>query len=67
MIPSEFEKGAPFRVRGVDVRFSTQDINMYYSTRNYRGLDTGVPPLRTFVRYNAELVRELRLPHVEGV
>ncbi|KAK4844295.1 hypothetical protein QYF36_018602 [Acer negundo] len=66
MIPSEFERGTPFRVRGVDVRFSTQDINMYYSTRNYRGLDTGVLPLHIFVRYNAELVRELRLPYVEG-
>ena len=60
----EFEKGTPVKVRGVDVGFSAQDINRYYGTRNHGDLDTGVPKLSIFRRYNLELASELRMPHV---
>jgi hypothetical protein len=66
MVPAEFEKGTPVKVRGVDVEFNIQDINRYYGTRPYRELDTGVPKLSIFSRYNEDLARELRMPHVEG-
>ena len=62
----EFEKGTPVKVRGVDVGFSVQDINRYYGTRTYRELDTGVPKLGIFKRYNEDLARELRMPDVVG-
>ena len=66
MVPSEFEKGTPVKVRGVDVEFNIQDINRYYGTRPYRELDTGVPKLSIFSSYNEDLARELRMPHVVG-
>ncbi|KAK4841293.1 hypothetical protein QYF36_002318 [Acer negundo] len=46
----EFEKGTPVKVKGVDVGFSAQDINMYYGTQNHKDLDTGVPRLNIFRR-----------------
>ena len=65
MDPKEFEKGVPVKVRGVDVGFSAHDINVYYGTRDHTDLDTGVPKLRMFSRYNLDLARELRMPHVD--
>ena len=65
MNAKEFEKGTPVKVRGVDVGFSAQDINQYYGTRNQLDLDDGVPRLRIFRRYNLDLARELRMPHVD--
>ncbi|KAK4843879.1 hypothetical protein QYF36_013858 [Acer negundo] len=43
---------------------SAQDINRYYSTQNHGDLDTGVPKLAIFRRYNLELARDLCMPHV---
>ncbi|KAK4859216.1 hypothetical protein QYF36_001633 [Acer negundo] len=40
------------------------DINKYYGTMTYRELDTEVPKLSIFSRYNEELVRELCMPYV---
>ncbi|KAK0595674.1 hypothetical protein LWI29_008923 [Acer saccharum] len=64
MDPKEFERGVPVKVRGVDVGFSAQDINVYYGTSNHSDLDSGVPNLDIFRRYNIDLAAELRMPHV---
>ncbi|KAK0577370.1 hypothetical protein LWI29_032129 [Acer saccharum] len=64
MDPKEFERGIPVKMRGVDVGFSAQDINEYYGTSDHSDLDTGVPNLSIFRRYNVELAAELRMPHV---
>ncbi|KAK4844535.1 hypothetical protein QYF36_021391 [Acer negundo] len=60
MDPKEFENGTPVKARGVDVGFNVQDINMHYGTKTYKELDTGVPKLIIFKRYNLELARQLR-------
>ncbi|KAK4852447.1 hypothetical protein QYF36_024247 [Acer negundo] len=64
MVHTEFDKGTPVKARGVDVGFSAQDINSYYGTQNYGDLDTGVPKLAIFRRYNLELAQDLCMPHV---
>ncbi|KAI9185747.1 hypothetical protein LWI28_010309 [Acer negundo] len=64
MVHTKFDKGTPVKARGVDVGFSAQDINSYYGTQNYGDLDTGVPKLAIFRRYNLELAQDLRMPHV---
>ncbi|KAI9161796.1 hypothetical protein LWI28_020764 [Acer negundo] len=64
MVHTEFDKGTLVKVRGVDVGFSAQDINSYYGTQNYGDLDTGVPKLAIFMRYNLELAQDLCMPHV---
>ncbi|KAI9153054.1 hypothetical protein LWI28_005094 [Acer negundo] len=64
MDPKEFEEGTPVKIRGVDVGFSVQDINRHYGTMTYRELDTGVPNLNFFKRYNEDFARELQMPDV---
>ncbi|KAK4834508.1 hypothetical protein QYF36_023991 [Acer negundo] len=66
MDPKEFEEGTPVKIRGVDVGFSVQDINRHYGTMTYRELDTGVPNLNFFKRYNEDFARELQMPDVVG-
>ncbi|KAI9201467.1 hypothetical protein LWI28_023888 [Acer negundo] len=60
------DKDTSVKVRDVDVVFSVPDINKYYGTMTYRELDTEVPKLSIFSRYNEELVRELCMPYVVG-